>query len=103
MYFGEKQAFKNNYLISPFTLFTSINLNKNFRPAEDPYKYQINALVTAINLNLDPNITFDMLKFATFMEMFSYCKYLKMFRPPVRVQYFIENPAYTPLHKKKRA
>ena len=45
----------------------------------------------------------DILKFQAFLEMFSYCKDLKRYRPPLRIQTFIDNPAYTPAHKKKRS
>jgi hypothetical protein len=94
--FDEKSTLHNSYLVSPFTVYTSINLNKSFRPNEDPYKYQINTLISQINLNLTPGTVRDVLKLKTFMEMFSYSKELKYFRPLLRIQHFIDNPAYTP-------
>lgn len=35
--------------------------------------------------------------------MFSYVRELKRFRPPLRIQAFVDNPPYTPAHKKKRS
>lgn len=75
--------------MNPFTLFTSINLNKNFRPGQDNYKYQINTLITTINFSLTPDIIRDILKFQTFIEMFSYAKDLKRFRPLFRIESFL--------------
>lgn len=83
--FGEKSTMNFNYLLSPFTIYTSINLNKSFRPLEDPYKYQINTLLSQITVNLSPNVVRDILKFQAFLEMFSYSKDLKRFRPPLRL------------------
>lgn len=74
-----------NYLLSPFTLLTSINLKKSFNPAVDKYKYQINTIISTINLNLSPTSLRDILKFQSFLEMFSYAKELKRFRPPLRI------------------
>jgi hypothetical protein len=36
--------------------------------------------------------------------MFSYAKELKRFKPPLRIQYFVDNPAYIPvnINKKKK-
>ena len=74
-----------NYLLSPFTLLTSINLKKSFNPAVDKYKYQINTIISTISLNLSPTSLRDILKFQSFLEMFSYAKELKRFRPPLRI------------------
>lgn len=35
--------------------------------------------------------------------MFSYARELKRFRPPLRIQAFVDSPPYTPAHKKKRS
>jgi hypothetical protein len=35
--------------------------------------------------------------------MASYARELKRFRPPLRLQAFVDSPAYTPAHKRKRA
>jgi hypothetical protein len=74
-----------NYLLSPFTLLTSINLKKSFNPAVDKYKYQINTIISTISLNLSPSSLRDILKFQSFLEMFSYAIELKRFRPPLRI------------------
>ncbi len=92
-----------NYLLSPFTLLTSINLKKSFNPLTDSYKYQINTIISQISLNVSPHSLRDILKFQSFLEMFSYAKELKRFRPPLRIQAFVDNPPYTPAHKKKRS
>lgn len=55
------------------------------------YKYQINTLMSQINLNLQPQSLRDILKFQAFLEMFSYCQDLKRFRPPIRIQTFVDN------------
>ncbi len=47
-------------------------MNKSYDAATDPYKYQINTLISAINANLNPGIVRDILKFKSFLEMFSY-------------------------------
>lgn len=41
----------------------SINLKKAFNVQTDNYKYQINTLVSQINMNLDPSSLRDILKF----------------------------------------
>lgn len=74
-----------NYLLSPFTLLTSINLKKSFNPLTDSYKYQINTIISQISLNVSPHSLRDILKFQSFLEMFSYAKELKRFRPPLRI------------------
>lgn len=79
----------NNYLIKPFTSYTSINLNKSFKPATDQYKYQINTIISYINLNIIPETIRDLFKFKAFLEMFSYAKDLKRYRPIFRIQNFI--------------
>ncbi len=84
------------YMLSPFSVLMSINLKKAFNPQTDSYKYQINTLVSQINLNITPTMLRDILKFKAFLEMFSYSKDLKRFRPPLRIQAFVDNPAYTP-------
>lgn len=91
-----------NYLLAPFTLLMSINLKKSFNPSTDLYKYQINTLVSQVSLNVTPQTLRDILKFQSFLEMFSYSRDLKRFRPPVRIQTFIDQGGYTPLYKKKR-
>ena len=75
----------NHYLVSPFTIYTQINMNKSYDHQNDPYKYQVNTLVSSINANLDPNVVRDILKFKSFLEMFSYAKDLKRYRPLMRV------------------
>ncbi len=100
--FKEKSKMQYQYLLSPFTLMMSINLKKSFNPAIDSYKYQINTLVSQISLNLSPQVLRDILKFQSFLEMFSYAKDLKRFRPPVRIQAFIDQGGYTPAYKRKR-
>ena len=35
--------------------------------------------------------------------MFSYCKDIKRYRPPLRIQTFVDSPAYTPQHKRKKS
>lgn len=57
---------------------------------EDPYKYQINTLISAISLNMTPEIVKDILKFNAFSEMFSYSRELKKFRPIFKIQSFVE-------------
>ena len=71
--------------MQPFTIYMSINLNKKYRPQEDPYKYQINTLISAIHFNLNPDLIRDIMKFQAFLEMFSYTNELKRFRPLLRV------------------
>lgn len=80
----EKSKMQNTYLLEPFTIFTSINLNNNYK-SKDPYRYQFNILISAIKFNLTPEITRDIHKFKAFMEMFSYSKELKRFRPLIRL------------------
>jgi Vacuolar sorting-associated protein 13, N-terminal len=92
----------NTFLLSPFTLIMSINLKKSFNAQTDLYKYQINTLISQINLNLNPTMLRDILKFKAFLEMFSYTRDLKRYRPPIRIQAFVDSPAYTPAHKKKK-
>lgn len=101
--FKENSRMSYNYLLAPFTLLMSINLKKSFNRETDNYKYQINTLISQITLNLSPLTLRDILKFQAFLEMFSYCSDLKRYRPPLRIQYFVDNPAYTPAHKKKRS
>ena len=62
----------------------------------------MNTLISSINANLDPNVVRDILKFKSFLEMFSYTKDLKRYRPLMRVQNFIEQQAFTPVQKKKK-
>lgn len=88
--FEEKARLQNTYLMNPFTVFTSINLNKGYRPGQDAYKYQINTLITSINFSLTPDIVKDMLRFKSFFEMFSYAKDLKRFRPYFKIEHFLE-------------
>lgn len=45
----------------------------------------------------------DLLKFKAFLEMFSYSKDLRRYKPPIRIQAFVDSPAYTPAHKKKKS
>lgn len=100
--FKEESRMSYNYLLSPFSFLMSINLKKSFNPQQDSYKYQINTLVSQISLNLTPLMLRDILKFQAFLEMFSYARDLKRFRPPLRIQSFVDSPAYTPAHKRKR-
>lgn len=51
---------------------------------------------------MTPVMLRDILKFQQFLEMFSYSKDLKRYKPPIRIHAFIENPAYTPANKRKR-
>lgn len=44
----------------------------------------------------------DILKFQAFLEMSSYSKELVRFKPPLRIQHFVENPAYTQDMKTKK-
>jgi len=37
--FEERTKFSYNYLMDPFSIFSSINLNKSYKPGQDPYKY----------------------------------------------------------------
>lgn len=83
-------------------MYSSINLNKSYQ-LDDPYKYQVNTLISAINANLTPETVRDILKFNAFLEMFSYAKDLKRYRPLIKIQTFIEQQAFTPMHKKKKA
>jgi hypothetical protein len=94
---------QNTYLLAPFTVLTSINLKKSFNVQTDTYHYQINTLISQISLNVTPHMLRDILKFQAFLEMFSYARDLKRFRPSVRIQTFVESPAYTPLHRKKKS
>lgn len=93
----------NTFLLAPFTLIMSINLKKSFNPQTDPYKYQINTLISQISLKLNPAMVRDLLKFKAFLEMFSYSKDLLRYKPPIRIQAFVDSPAYTPAHKKKKS
>ena len=54
-------------------------------------------------MHLQPTLVRDILKFQQFLEMFSYAKDLKKYRPLIRVQTFVEQQAYTPQQKRKRA
>lgn len=83
---------QNIYIVNPFSVAVSINLNTSYNLEEDPYKYQINAIVSPIKVEISPPIVRDILKFQSFIEMFSYAKDLKRFRPLFRVQQFIDNP-----------
>jgi len=50
-------------------------------------------------LNLNPDLLRDILKFGAFVEMFSYAKDLKRFRPLIRIQTFVDKGG--PPKKKK--
>jgi hypothetical protein len=78
--------------VNPFSLAVSINLNTSYNSDNDPYKYQINALMSPIKANFTPDTIRDILKFQSFIEMFSYAMDLKRFRPLYRVQQLIDNP-----------
>lgn len=76
----------NVYIVNPFSIAVSINLNTSYNAEQDPYKYQINALVSPIKVDITPDTVKDILKFKSFIEMFSYALDLKRFRPLFRVQ-----------------
>jgi len=40
-------------------------------------------------LNLHPEITYDLFKLNTFMEMFTYVQDIKRFRPLIRISFFL--------------
>jgi hypothetical protein len=52
-----------NYLLEPFSLIVNICYKKSFDANKDPYRYQINTLITQIGLNLSPTTLRDILKF----------------------------------------
>lgn len=56
----------------------------------DPFKIQTNILVSRIGLSLTPQVLYDMMKFNTFMEMFSYADELRRYKPLYRIQSFID-------------
>ena len=80
---------KNTFLLEPFSLFTSINLNNSYRADKDPYRYQFNTLITKIQFNFNPEIAKDLFRLRAFLEMFSYSRDMKNYRPLFRIQSFM--------------
>lgn len=87
-------------MVKPISVYLSINLNNKFNPKTDNYKYQINGIISKVDVNINPQITYDILRFKSFMEIFSYMKDIKRFRPLQRVSAFINCPHS--LQRKKR-
>jgi hypothetical protein len=54
-------------------------------------------------MNLNPDIAKDLFRFRAFIEMFSYCRDLKKFRPLLRIQSFIDRKQLNPMQKKRKS
>ncbi len=79
-----------------------MNFNKSFNASSDPYKYQINILISKINLNLNPDCLSDIYRLKSFIEMFSYSDSLKRFRPLIKPGYFVDKENLSANEKKVR-
>ncbi len=79
----------NYYLMEPFTMFVSLNLSKSFNPDTQPYKYQINVLLSQIRFQITPDLMHDLVRMKAFFEMFSYIVDLKKYKPLFKPSYFL--------------
>ena len=89
---GAQLEIDNSNLLEPFYVNMAINLNNMYNPRfkDEPFKYQVNLLVSKIILTATPDLFRDFMQFKSFTETYSYIEDLKKYRPTVRLQAFIE-------------
>ena len=79
-------------LIEPLYVNVAINLNNDYNPQfkDDPFKYRVAILVSKVILSVTPDCVKDVFQLKAFLEMNSYIKELRRYRPTIRLQTMID-------------
>lgn len=97
-------------LIEPLYLNIALNFNSDFNPTHkknETFKYQVVVLQSKVILSVTPAMVKDLFQMNAYLEMQSYVKDLKRYRPTIRIKTMIDacrkNPNDQKLKDKKRA
>ena len=79
-------------LIEPMYLNVAINLNNDYNPRykDEDFKYRVCVLCSKIILAVSPPVVKDIFQLQAYLEMQSYIKALKRYRPIIQIKSMID-------------
>ena len=86
--FDEKKGSMHYFnLLEPMFVNVAMNFNNSYNPAykNEPFKYQIAVLNSKVILSVTPAIVKDIFQLQAYLEMQSYIKELRRYRPSIKI------------------